>query len=310
MHKGTVIDTINGYEVIDCNNCGFIHINPIPTQEELDKVYKEEYYTTEKPLFIERQLEDIDWWNVVYDDRYDFFEQNLPENRRKILDIGCGPGFFLKRGIERRWKGLGIEPSRQAAEFARGQGLEVLNCFLNDIEPEKKGERFDVIHMSEVLEHIPDPIGLCRTAYDLLDEDGIICVVVPNDYNPFQRVLREKLGFQPYWLAPPHHINYFTFDSLESLLHKVGFKVVHQSAMFPIDIFLLMGNNYIGNDSLGRGCHAKRKQLEINLVRGGLNSLKRELYQFLASKNIGREIVMFAQKKGLTEQRSKRHEKR
>lgn len=296
MHDGKVIDRVKDYEVIDCEVCGFKHIVPIPTQEELEKVYEKEYYSIEKPLFIERQLEDIEWWNVVYDDRYDFFEQNLPNDRRKILDIGCGPGFFLKRGKERGWEGLGVEPSRQAAEYAKGLGLDVVNCFLNEANLEDREEKFDVVHMSEVLEHITEPIVFCKTAYNLLSDEGIICVVVPNDYNPFQKILREKLGFQPYWLAPPHHINYFTFTSLHTLLEQVGFSIIGKEAMFPIDIFLLMGDNYIGNDTIGRICHSKRKQLEINLKRGGLNSFKRELCQFLASKDIGREMVLFANK--------------
>ena len=40
-----------------CESCGFIHINPVPTEEALANIYEEEYYTTEKPQFIERQLE-------------------------------------------------------------------------------------------------------------------------------------------------------------------------------------------------------------------------------------------------------------
>lgn len=296
MHKGTVIDTINGYDVIDCNHCGFIHIMPIPAQEDLEKVYKEEYYTIEKPQFIERQLEDMEWWNIVYDDRYDFFEQNLPKDRCRILDIGCGPGFFLKRGTERGWKGLGIEPSRDAAEYAKGLGLQVLNCFLKEAELENREEKFDAIHMSEVLEHVPDPISLCKSAYNLLDKGGIICVVVPNDYNPFQKVLREKLGFQPYWLAPPHHINYFTFDSLKGLLKRTDFEILHTTAMFPIDIFLLMGDNYVGNDNLGRACHTKRKRLDILLNEPGLKEFKKEMYKLMARYEIGREVVVYGVK--------------
>ena len=66
MHKGKVIDTVKDYEIIQCEPSAFIHASPIPTEEELDKIYKEEYYTTEKPQFIERQLEDLEWWNIVY----------------------------------------------------------------------------------------------------------------------------------------------------------------------------------------------------------------------------------------------------
>ncbi|MGR3178631.1 MAG: methyltransferase domain-containing protein, partial [Candidatus Anammoxibacter sp.] len=284
------------YEVIMCDECGFIHINPIPTVEELEKVYKEEYYTTEKPQFIEKHLEDIDWWNVVYDDRYDFFEQNLPKDRRKILDIGCGPGFFLKRGKDRGWDCLGVEPSKVAAEYASMLGVKVLNIFLEDTDFEKKKERFDVIYLSEVLEHIPDPTALCRAVYSLLDNGGIVCAVVPNDYSPIQKVLRKKLNFKPYWLAPPYHINYFSAESFEGLLSNVGFRVIERVAMFPIDFFLLMGDDYVGNDDLGRICHTKRKRLDIMLNEPELNEFKHEMYALMARHNIGREMIIYGKR--------------
>jgi ABC-type hemin transport system ATPase subunit len=57
-----------------------------------------------------------------------------------------------------------------------------------------------------------------------------------------------------------------------------------------------MGDNYVGNDRLGRECHGKRKILEQNLARAGLTGLKRRLYQALASLGIGREVVMVGRK--------------
>ena len=71
-----------------------------------------------------------------------------------------------------------------------------------------------MIHLSEVLEHVPVAVNICKKSYNLLSDGGIICVAVPNDYNPFQKALREKLAFEPYWLAPPHHINHFTCTKL------------------------------------------------------------------------------------------------
>lgn len=293
-HDGEVLDRIKDYSIINCGTCGFIHIDPIPSQEELDRIYREEYYTEEKPLFIQRCMEDIEWWNVVYDDRYDFFEKIISPDRRRILDIGCGPGFFLERGKERGWECLGIEPSKQAATHAKGLGLDVENAFFGDIRFKTDG--FDVIHLSEVLEHTPDPTSLCKRVYTLLSDGGIICVVVPNDYNPFQTVLRERLDFQPYWLAPPHHINYFSFDSLESLLKKVGFNIAYRTAMFPMDIFLLMGDNYVGDDAIGRQCHARRKRLDILLNEPALKGFKRDIYKIMAQHGIGREMIVYGRR--------------
>jgi SAM-dependent methyltransferase len=294
-HVGPVLDSKNGFDIIDCEICGFKHATPVPTEKELEEIYRHEYYTEEKPLYIERFKEDLDWWNIAYGDRYDTFEAELPADRRRILDIGSGPGYFLKHGKDRGWDVLGVEPSARAAEHSRILGLDIIEEFL-DAGLAKKLGIFDAIHMSEVLEHIPQPASLLHMSHALLNPGGMICIVVPNDYSPFHRALREGHGFEPWWVAPPHHLNYFDLESTETLLRKTGFEIVLREATFPIDIFLLMGDNYLGNDPVGRECHGKRKQFEQSLFKAGMNGLKRELLRELAKLGIGREICVYARK--------------
>lgn len=293
-HAGRVVDHANGFHVIECETCGFKHILPIPAAADLQKVYEEEYYTTEKPDYLKHYEEDSEWWKLTYNDRYDYFENILPAGRRRILDIGSGPGLFLLRGKERGWGTLGIEPSRQAAAYARSLGLEIRNEFLTS-ETQGLGT-FDVIHMSAVLEHIADPVGMLEIAFRLLEPGGLICVVVPNDYSPFQNALRDACCFHPWWLAPPHHINYFEPASLQRALTRTGFMVADLSTTFPIDIFLLMGDDYTKDPGLGRQCHGRRKAFEFSLEKAGLTSLRRKLYGCLIEHNIGREIVVYARR--------------
>ena len=295
VHNGNVIGNANGFCIKDCTECGFIHMDPIPSADELDRVYSEEYYTDEKPRFIERVIEDLKWWNSVYDDRYAFLESRLSASRRAILDIGCGPGYFLKKVIDRGWKCFGVEPSRQAARHAAGLGIDVKNAFFNEETASSLG-RFDAVHLSEVLEHVPDPAEVLKRASGLLNKGGVICCVVPNDYSPVQKVLKDKLNFSPYWLAPPHHINYFSFSTLKGLMERSGFQVIHSTAMFPIDFFLLMGDNYIGDDKLGRASHARRKSLDLMLDEPLLKAFKKELYELMARHGIGREMVVYGVK--------------
>ena len=294
-HEGIIAASANGFDVIDCQQCGFKHIVPIPTEDELEKAYRHDYYTQEKPLYIERYSEDLDWWNFVYTHRYDIFEQHLDARQRCLLDIGSGPGFFLLNGHKRGWKVKGIEPSLQATEHSHGLGLEVINGFFSEQTSEELGI-FDVINMGEVLEHIPNPFALLRLVYQKLSDNGLVCAIVPNDFNPFQIVLREHLGFNPWWVAPPHHINYFDFDSLSNLLSRCGFEVVHKEATFPIDMFLLMGDNYVGNDDVGRVCHKKRMNFEKSMYQSGKVKLMEEIYSKFADLCIGREIIMIARK--------------
>ncbi len=295
MHAGDLIDEVDGFTVINCESCGFAHIVPIPTTDELVSVYRDDYYTREKPLYLERHAEDADWWKRTYGERYELFERHLPEGRRRILDVGSGPGYFLLTGQERGWQAQGIEPSIRAAEHARELGVPVVNGFFGEETAPGLGT-FDVVHMSEVLEHIPDPRALVATAASVIEPGGLLYVMVPNEYSPFQKVLRETCGFEPWWLAPPHHINYFDLDSLARLLESQGLEVVEREATFPIDIFLLMGQDYVGNDETGRRCHAMRKSFEENLWKAGQADFKSKLYKSFAELGLGRLVAVLGRK--------------
>lgn len=297
-HAGKVCDTKGEFKVIECACCEFKHVIPLPTAEELETVYSKEYYTTEIPFYIDRHLEDRDWWNAIYTDRYEVLEHHVPNHNRSILDIGSGPGLFLDLGKKRGWKVLGIEPSTKAAEYSREiLGLEIINDFLNSNTVSSLG-KFHAINMGEVLEHLSDPTEMLGFARDLLHNNGILNLVVPNEYNPFQMVIHDHARLDPWWVAPPHHLNYFSHASLKKLVERLGFEVVGIESTFPIDIFLLMGKNYIGNDILGREVHGLRKNLDLNLLQGKASLLRRKLYSAFAEIGIGREIVIYARKIG------------
>lgn len=295
-HAGETIDIIDEFEVIECGPCGFKHIIPLPTPEELQDFYRHKFYTSDKPLFFEHHRQDLEWWNLVYTERYEIFEDLLPQPRRRLLDVGSGPGFFLLRGKERGWGTLGIEPSAQAAAHSRELGVDVVEAFLTEDNTEEIG-KFDVVHMNNVLEHIPDPADMLQMTKQLLNNSGLICVIVPNDYNPFQLALRKACDYKPWWVSPTHHINYFNFESLSALLESNGFEVFHKESTFPIDLFLLMGENYIDNDHLGRKCHSMRMTFEQNMARAGLSMVKRQLYQAMAANGLGREIIIYGKLK-------------
>ncbi len=293
QHRGYIVQTCGEFELIDCQTCRFKHVVPIPDIDELEHVYRNEYYAKDKPLYIEGVTRDLDWWQGAYSDRYLEFSKYLQPGRRRILDVGSGPGFFLQYGLQQGWQVLGIEPSQQAIDHSRQLGVPVMEGFLDDDMARRLG-KFDAIHMNNVLEHLPDPIDMLKRCHGLLDPGGILCVVAPNDFNPFQTALQKACNFDTWWVAPPHHINYFDFDSLERLLTKCQFEILARETTFPIDMFLLMGDNYIADDSLGRACHVKRMTFEKNLRKAGMNHVKRKMYQALACHGLGREIVLFA----------------
>ena len=294
-HKGIILQKIGKYKIIDCNFCKFIHIYPIPSDSTLSKLYINDYYKTTKPQYIKKNETEIEYWNILFDEKLETLEQHLQSRTKKILDIGCGPGFFLRRAMKKGWQVTGIEPSLIASEYAKKQGINVLTNFFHQIDLTEL-DKFDAIHMFDVLEHTNAPIQILQKCKSLLKKEGIIVIEVPNDFNPLQKLVKNILRKHEYWLAPPQHINYFNFASLTRLLQKIGFKIILKESTFPLEFFLLMGHDYIENDRIGKKKHYERMKLEINLKNGGLNYLKRNIYQYFAELGIGRTSIIYAKK--------------
>jgi len=292
-HSGPHLGHVKGHDILECRACGFRHAVPLPEPTALEQAYRENYYAEEKPTFLNHASEDQAWAELAQTDRLEIFERLLGPSRHRLLDIGSGPGFFLKTAQSRAWDVTGIEPSRQAAAHARGLGVNVVEGFFNADSAPTLG-RFDVVHMNNVLEHIPDPIMLVRLARNLLEPGGIICINVPNDFSPFQLAASAAQNTREWWLAPPHHLNYFDFGSLTALVERLGMTVVERTTSFPMEAFVMMGDNYIDDPVLGRACHNKRKKFDLALDNAGLKSVRRAFYRALAEQGIGREAVVIA----------------
>ena len=292
-HAGPRLAHVKGHDIVDCVPCGFRHALPLPEPAALEQAYREAYYAEEKPTFLSHAGEDQAWAELAQTDRLEIFERSLPPSRRTLLDIGSGPGFFLKTAKNRGWRAVGIEPSRQAAAHARQLGVEIVEGFFNADTAPGLG-RFDVVHMNNVLEHVPDPRKLIDLARDRLTSGGIVCINVPNDFSPFQLAASAAQNTRQWWLAPPHHLNYFDFASLGGLLERFGFQVIERTTSFPMEAFVMMGDNYIDDPALGRACHNKRKTFDLALETAGLKSARRAFYRALAHAGLGREAVVIA----------------
>lgn len=293
-HRGDRIDSVNGFDIIECTTCGFRHVVPLPSDEELGDYYAKQFY--EERLFIPEKFEtDREWLEMCYAERYEVFENFLQTGRHRLLEIGSGIGGFLEVGVQRGWDVVGVEPSARATQLAQSKGLKVVNDLFSKEKVAHLGP-FDVVHMDDVMEHLTDPVETLHQIRSFLSEKGLISLICPNDYSPLQSLLRDHQDFSPWWLSPPIHLNYFNFKSMTALLEKTGFEVVETTTSFPMEFFLIAGDNYVKQSELGGACHDRRKAFEVNLNRYGMDPLRRKLYSALASEGVGRHIVMVARK--------------
>jgi SAM-dependent methyltransferase len=210
----------------------------------------------------------------------------------QLYDFGCGPGHFLDFARQQGWSVTGSEPATSAIEFASKEYNLDLYTSLDEVR-ENEQTLFDVIVSFNVVEHLRDPVSVIRSLRELLPENGLLAIRVPNDFSAIQEAAHKKVGGKKWWIAIPDHINYFSFESLSNLLNREGFDVIDQIGDFPMELFLLMGEDYTTDPSLGKECHAKRVELEHSMP----GELRRNLYRSFASSNIGRNILMVAKKK-------------
>lgn len=296
-HRGPVIDQRNGYDVMACAACGFRHVVPLPSPEAQAAEYAENYYTGEKPDYLKHAAEDAEWLKLMHRDRLEIIRSHLPAgiDTPTLIDIGSGPGFFLDAARELDFHVRGIEPSRQASAFARERGHDII-CAMFDARLAATLAPADAVTMTNVLEHVADPVAMLDAAIACLKPGGILMVAVPNDYSPLQLAARDGMNMAPWWVAPPHHLNYFDFASLSVLLARLDQDVLATSTNFPMELFLLMGDDYTRDGALGRALHGKRKSVDLALERAGLSHVRQRLYAALATAGIGREAVVFSRK--------------
>ena len=294
-HKmGELERPFDAYLIIE-TDLGFKQLSTIPDQTNVEDIYSDNYSGGPNPNWIQKTIDEKPYWELVFSDRYDVFERFVSTPQKRILDIGSFLGIFLEVGQKRGWEVLGIEPSKGASAYSEKQGIPVKTGLFETFSDTELG-CFDVINLSLTLEHLRDPIETLNRAYTCLKPGGLVCVEVPNDYSPLQAAVKSVLNTPDYWYAPPHHINYFNFDSLQATLTHCGFNVVHKLATFPMEFFLLMGDVYLGNESIGHQCHQKRMTFETNLSRAGMSEFKNRLYEFFAKEGVGREVILFGQK--------------
>lgn len=279
---------------------GYKRLEPVPTEEEVDAFYAEEFYDANAKYFNNSALlvqqEQSEFfnsrWQAIHENLQVFFNDSKLEGK-SVFDIGFG---FAQALIYLKNKGLdvaGLEPSEEGVGYAREHGIKAVHARIENFEAIES--KSDVVLLMNVLEHLRDPEKTILNIKDqLLNDDGLLVIDVPNDFNDFQVVANKEYNLDEWWVYPPNHINYFSHETLQCLLKGCGFRIVNCTASFPLDMFLLFGDQYVGNSDLGRQCHEKRVNFEKLMIKHGKAEKLKQLYASLAELNLGRSISVYA----------------
>lgn len=250
------------FEIVRCNNCSFLFTNPRPEEALIGKYYKSDNYishsNTSKGL-INKLYHQVR--NITLNQKLKLINKLSPE-KGKILDVGCGTGYFLKTCINNNWEAYGTEPDDSTRKYASDYTGIVIKDSLFTLQ-----DKFNIITLWHVLEHIHQLDKNLQKLVELLDQKGKLIIAVPN-CNSY-----DANYYKEYWAAydVPRHLYHFTPESINKLVSRYNL-IIKEIVPMKFDSF------YISMISEKYQCTDHNKSFNLlNLIKAFLIGLKSNL---------------------------------
>lgn len=181
-------------------------LKTVPVPSDLSSYYKSEDYIshTDKQESLQDQVYQF-VKSKMLSRKAEWIEKEIPNGR--IFDYGCGTGSFVEYMASRGWSSYGIEPDDDARRIAQKKCKHVYKN-LNEIHNQK----FSVITLWHVLEHVPDYLEILQRLISFLEPEGILIIAVPNHAS------YDAHYYKNLWAAwdVPRHLWHFTSDGIKN----------------------------------------------------------------------------------------------
>lgn len=212
------------FTVVRCQGCGAFFLNPMPTLAYLSAAYPRNYYAYATPSGYQKQSRHEKQIRRMIHRCLCFTsgwtgDPEFPEAGR-LLDIGCGAGYFMSEMRDKGWDVCGVELDSEAAVRGRLAGLDIFAGTLHDAAfPDSS---FEYVRSNHSFEHIHNPRETLREIHRIIQPNGLLFLGVPNLAGFMARI------WGPYWwyLGAPVHTFGYTPASLSRLLAQEKFQVV------------------------------------------------------------------------------------
>ncbi|HRE41265.1 MAG TPA: class I SAM-dependent methyltransferase [Ignavibacteria bacterium] len=215
------------FKIVKCNNCSLIYLLNPPDESEI----YEDYYEIEYKGKDYNENSNIQLLSEIFAINKQRKSEILKiKNSGELLDFGCGSGLFLKT-MSDSFNVSGIDVSKKSITFAKEEfGLIVSNENADDLL--SKNKKFDIITLWHVLEHFLSPVDELKKIRNLLNDNGVLIVEVPNwESIKFQLSGKKWVGGN----HPQYHRSFFTEKTLSGLFQTAGFSG-HKNLNLSYDI--------------------------------------------------------------------------
>ena len=200
------------FVIVECENCTFKFTNPRPDIESIGSYYESEDYISHsntKTGIINRAYHVVR--SITTKQKVELINRHAP-GKGSILDYGCGTGVFLSACKKDGWNVRGVEPNDKAREQAKESAGTTIARSLSELADEK----FNVITLWHVLEHIHTLNETINQLISHLTEDGVLVIAVPNADS------HDAKQYKADWAAydVPRHLYHFTQPTMKRFLKK------------------------------------------------------------------------------------------
>jgi 2-polyprenyl-3-methyl-5-hydroxy-6-metoxy-1,4-benzoquinol methylase len=216
--------------LVRCASCGFGQPEELPA---LDRFFERMYAQRWSDDWIAREFE-AGYKDLIFASILRTLKRRVPAANRTLLDIGAHAGRFLHLAQEDGWSVEGIELNPRTALFAaKRTGAPVHQINAHDLTV--NGRRFGAVVLTDVLEHIPEPMRLLESMTALVEPGGAIAVKVPNGRAQWvkERALAAVCAHRVSVADNLVHVNHFSPRSLALALECAGFSDVKVATAPP-----------------------------------------------------------------------------
>ncbi len=207
------LNTVNNIKIVRCTSCSMVFADVENSEIDEKNIYTEESfykYIANEPVY------SLAYYDLILEK----IQKQFKKKDIKILEFGCGPGFFLRRAKFKNINAYGCDFSSysQLAKEIFNLNIKVDSIFNIDY----KNNEFDVVITHATHEHLSNMYDISLKLYQLLKPGGIFIISGVPNYN----TIPIKIFSNFFKNAPPSHVNFFEKKSLKQFYKKLNLSVV------------------------------------------------------------------------------------
>lgn len=280
----SLFDDRHGYpkkfDIYKCSECGFMQTQPQLSFDKLSDIYTRYYPKRNadidgitkgsKNIPTKQQIENNGWNTTCH------FQT---KRNQKVLDIGCGTCQSLLEIKNMGGKAWGIDPDRNSAEVAKALKLNFHLGTIHDFSSKKNF--FDLITVSQVIEHEADPLLFLKECKKYIKKSGTISLSFPNTDALSLKIYGQK------WLHwhIPYHLNHFNKTSFGILIKNAGLKIKSIKTVTPNLWTILQIKSLLNNPKIGQRNYMWDAKDIRKVDNSKISSLQNIVYKILPTIN-------------------------